>query len=100
MACYWAIKTGLEMGIQNVIIEGDSLTVIKKCRDKLPDKSEIRAYIQYIQIQSAHVNREANRIAHVLATEGLIMRKGMYLKGRLPDFLRERTAAGWIHETD
>ncbi|MBA0602302.1 hypothetical protein Gorai_002488, partial [Gossypium raimondii] len=37
------------MGLSTVVIEGDVLTIIKKCQLKDPYKSVIRAYIRDIQ---------------------------------------------------
>lgn len=41
----WVVRMRLELGALEVIIEGDCLTVLKKCKLKSRDTSEIGAYI-------------------------------------------------------
>ncbi|MFQ6643792.1 hypothetical protein Gotur_017521, partial [Gossypium turneri] len=41
LACRKAIQIGIDMHWEKVIIEGDSLSIIKKCKMKIPDKSMV-----------------------------------------------------------
>ncbi|KAK5844651.1 hypothetical protein PVK06_000791 [Gossypium arboreum] len=87
IACLQAIQVGHELGLKQVIIEGDSLTVIKKVQNPKRDRSEIGPFIFDIKNQKAgfhkcqfqHINRSANITAHNLASEGLKMGKNTYL---------------------
>ncbi|MBA0679728.1 hypothetical protein Goari_011481, partial [Gossypium aridum] len=65
LACLWAIKTSSEMGFSEIIIVGDSLSIVKKCNTNIHDRSEISAYIRNIKqemnrfsfIRIQHINR-------------------------------------------
>ncbi|MBA0636561.1 hypothetical protein Godav_025604 [Gossypium davidsonii] len=46
LTCSWVIQTGLEMGLTKAVIEGNSLTVIKKCNKNVQDRSEIGFYLE------------------------------------------------------
>lgn len=49
LTCTEAIKTCLDLELEAVTIEGDSLTMIKKCKSASPDRSEISSYIRDIK---------------------------------------------------
>ncbi|KAA3481459.1 reverse transcriptase [Gossypium australe] len=49
LACRRAVRIGMENTWPEVIVEGDSYAVIKKCNSKEQDKSMIGAYISDIQ---------------------------------------------------
>lgn len=49
LACEEAARLGLELGTQKVFLEGDSLSVIKKCGNLLMDRSSISPYINNIK---------------------------------------------------
>ncbi|MBA0758232.1 hypothetical protein Gotri_021247, partial [Gossypium trilobum] len=49
IACYEAILTGIDMGLIDVIVKGDSKSIINKCMKKSVDKSQISAHIRNIQ---------------------------------------------------
>lgn len=74
-ACFLVLKVGLENGWDRVIVEGDSLSVIKKCQSKSPDRSQIGALISNIQhlgsffhdLKFSYVPRSGNTLAHDLA---------------------------------
>ncbi|MBA0626825.1 hypothetical protein Godav_004418, partial [Gossypium davidsonii] len=51
LTCLQAVKLGVDMGLREVAIEGDSLTVIKKAKSGPMDRSEIWTFIQYIKIE-------------------------------------------------
>ncbi|MBA0699160.1 hypothetical protein Goari_000818, partial [Gossypium aridum] len=46
LACLQAIRSGLDIGLQEVIFEGDALTVVKKLLNNSRNRSTIRAYIE------------------------------------------------------
>lgn len=68
-ACLHAVRMGLAMKVGKIEVEGDALTIIKKCQSTTIDKSIIVVYIQDIQhskngfqsIQFKHVSRLANK---------------------------------------
>lgn len=48
LACRQTVHLGVEQGCTEVEIEGDSLSIIKKCQSKFRDKTQIETYIQDI----------------------------------------------------
>ncbi|KAK5835013.1 hypothetical protein PVK06_010695 [Gossypium arboreum] len=78
-----AVQVGHELGLKQVIIERDSLTLIKKVQNPKRDRSEIGPFIFDIKNQKAgfhecqfqHINRSPNITTHNLASEGLKMGK-------------------------
>ncbi|KAK5793316.1 hypothetical protein PVK06_034458 [Gossypium arboreum] len=88
-------KVGVEQRWPKVIIEGDSLTIIKKCTTKSQDRSHIEAYIHDIQ---QNINRSrsfffkctirsANNLAHVITTETLRRKEKTYLEMGVPVYV-------------
>lgn len=79
LACRTATRIGFDMQGKEIIIEGDSLSIIKRCNAKGEDKSKIGAFIHDIhQLKSRSGNlkfeytpRSANSLAHILAKESL-----------------------------
>lgn len=65
---YEVVFTGIDMGLTDVIVEGDSKSIINKCMTKLVDKSRISEHIRNIQkekerfqsIASHFITRSAN----------------------------------------
>ncbi|MBA0626635.1 hypothetical protein Godav_004268 [Gossypium davidsonii] len=94
IACRTATQIGRDMQWPNIIIEGDALSIIKKCKLKSYDKSMIGAYIQDIhqlleksgKCYFKYIPREANSLAHKLATETLKKKEESYLIGRVPGY--------------
>ncbi|KAG8488697.1 hypothetical protein CXB51_016664 [Gossypium anomalum] len=94
VACQKAVQIGVENKWPEVIIEGDSLAIIKKCNSKCQDKSIIGAYISNIQQMTnrsknflfKHIPRPANVLAHKIATETLKRREEAYLERRVPEY--------------
>ncbi|MBA0848617.1 hypothetical protein Goshw_004702 [Gossypium schwendimanii] len=86
------------MGLSETIIEGDALSIVKKCQNHVMDKSEIAAYIRNIHLTAEHfrwihfrhIKKEANRLAHTIATESLRREEQEYLNGMVPDFALQR----------
>ncbi|GMJ12059.1 hypothetical protein like AT3G09510 [Hibiscus trionum] len=77
-ACLQAVRMASEVGFINIIVEGDSLTVLKKVRSHFLDNSIISPIIHDIKeaaktiasISFGFVKREGNLVAHLLAREG------------------------------
>ncbi|MBA0673600.1 hypothetical protein Goklo_007290 [Gossypium klotzschianum] len=77
-ACLQAIIMVEEMSFQDICVEGDMLTVIRKLIAAVEDRSCIRSLIQEINgrtpklrsLQFKYVPRKANKMAHGLALEG------------------------------
>ncbi|KAK8545753.1 hypothetical protein V6N12_026575 [Hibiscus sabdariffa] len=77
LACQQAVLLAMDVGLSNVIIEGDSLTVIKKINAGSHDRSVIAPIIVDIKelaknfsaISFRFVRREANKVVHALARE-------------------------------
>ncbi|MFQ6662575.1 hypothetical protein Gotur_030372, partial [Gossypium turneri] len=96
-ACERALIFARNMRFQRLVVEGDSLTVIKTVRRNEVDKSIIRPIICHIkqmssfftEITYSFVHRAVNEAAHVLAMEG--RRRGVVGVG-LPMY---RSWFGW-----
>ncbi|XP_012487873.1 uncharacterized protein LOC105801085 [Gossypium raimondii] len=94
-----AIKTGKEMKWRKIIIEGDSLSIIKKCRSNIPDKSKMCAYIIDIhKLQSSfqecrfeHVPRAVNSLAHMIAKATLRDKRILYLVEVVPEYAEDQS---------
>ncbi|MBA0670438.1 hypothetical protein Goklo_029648 [Gossypium klotzschianum] len=77
-ACERALYFALDMGFRKVILEGDSLTVIKKLNSNTVDISVLSPIYQHIhflagffkEVTYIFVPREANKAAHELAMDG------------------------------
>ncbi|MBA0739505.1 hypothetical protein Gogos_012770 [Gossypium gossypioides] len=70
LACLQALSLGVDLGFQRVVVEGDSLSVIKKANSSGVDRSAIGAYIQDIRI----VRRRFKKCEIVYAPERRIDR--------------------------
>ncbi|KAH1121047.1 hypothetical protein J1N35_004207 [Gossypium stocksii] len=78
MACERALLFALERGYRHLVVEGDSLTVIKSIKKKEKDKSVLRPItyqISFLEKCFGHVAytfvpRLVKRMAHTLALEG------------------------------
>ncbi|KAK5818355.1 hypothetical protein PVK06_023290 [Gossypium arboreum] len=77
-ACLQAIIMAEEMGFQDICVEGDALTIIRKLNFAEEDRSSISSLIKEIKgrvfnfrsLNFKHVPREANTAAHAMAKEG------------------------------
>ncbi|KAA3486627.1 reverse transcriptase [Gossypium australe] len=77
-ACLQAMIMAEEMGFQNICIEGDALTTIRKLKSAEEDRSCISSLIKEIKgrvsnfrrVSFKHVPREANKVAHAMEKEG------------------------------
>ncbi|KAK5777635.1 uncharacterized protein LOC108481412 [Gossypium arboreum] len=96
-ACLQAATMAENLGFQEVEVEGDALTVIKKLTLNSEDKSTIRGYIQEIKrkacifrsIQFSHIPREANRVAHELGREGWRFEDPQYWMEEVPNTVED-----------
>ncbi|MFQ6648037.1 hypothetical protein Gotur_021851 [Gossypium turneri] len=96
IACQTATQIGIDMQWSNIIIEGDALSITKKCKIKNHDKSMVRAYIQDIHQLLAkskkycfeYIPRVENSPAHILAMETLKKKDEIYLVGRVPEYAK------------
>lgn len=77
-ACLHAVQMGLAMRVGKIEVEGDALTIIKKCQSATIDKSIIVVYIRDIQhsdsfqsIQFKHVSRSASKTTYRIVEESL-----------------------------
>ncbi|KAK8527551.1 hypothetical protein V6N13_085373 [Hibiscus sabdariffa] len=77
LACLQAVRYAKELGFRRVIIDGDSLIVIKKINEGMHDRSIIAPVIHYIRMKARDFDvisfvfgqRDANNVAHVLARD-------------------------------
>ncbi|XP_016673124.1 uncharacterized protein [Gossypium hirsutum] len=73
-----ALLFEIDLGFRSILLEGDSLSIIKKLKLDSEDRSVLRPISQSIQLLEGHivevtyhfVPKEANRVAHNLALEG------------------------------
>ncbi|MBA0878796.1 hypothetical protein Goshw_022034 [Gossypium schwendimanii] len=73
-----ALLFAIDIGFRSILLEGDSLSIIKKLKLDREDRSVLRPISQSIQLLKSHfvevsyhfVPKEANRAAHNLALEG------------------------------
>lgn len=101
MACLQAINLGLNLRLKAIKIEGDSRSVICKLQAKEEDRSEIEVYIKdskqlnlgfgYCVFRFTH--KESNKVAHILATEGIKKRETTYQMNMVPSVAEEAVDA-------
>ncbi|KAG8488925.1 hypothetical protein CXB51_016879 [Gossypium anomalum] len=107
------MQLGLDLGLQNVEIEGDSLTVIKKLQKKTDDKSEIHALVRdrlclqggFRICQFKYGFRDINKVAHMLAKKGFKKGEQWDIMITLPEDIAaevekdcKRISANWTDE--
>ncbi|KAA3472610.1 reverse transcriptase [Gossypium australe] len=108
LACRIAVKTAMETTWSDIIIEGDSLTTIRKCNSRHQDKSMIGAYIRDIQRMATrskhfvfkHTPRTANILAHRIVTETLRSKEEIYLEGGVPSYAEIQRWRESVREPD
>ncbi|MBA0583755.1 hypothetical protein Gorai_014599, partial [Gossypium raimondii] len=92
LACLHAVRLAVDLNLQEVIFEGDSLTVIQKACSPLHDISTIRAYIQVVKAMTfrrclfVYIPRKGNSFVHLLATTGLCGEVCSSLSRVIPNF--------------
>ncbi|XP_040951495.1 uncharacterized protein [Gossypium hirsutum] len=98
LPCFEAVLTGIELGLTDVIVEGDSRSIITKCNTGSVDKSQISAHIRNIQKENKSfrslvfhfVSRSANQLAHNIAMMSLKKKETIYLMGGVPRYAQRR----------
>ncbi|MBA0701807.1 hypothetical protein Goari_021928, partial [Gossypium aridum] len=108
IACRKALQIDVNMQWEKVIIEGDSLSIIKKCKTRSPDKSLVSAHIHDIyqlllnfkECRFEYIPRLANSLAHILATEAFKSNRGDYLVGRVPKVAEIQAENERVREPD
>ncbi|MBA0648913.1 hypothetical protein Goklo_016546 [Gossypium klotzschianum] len=83
LACRKAVQIGIEMQWPKIIIEGDSLAIIKKCQ---------------LKVKTDH--KSANGLAHILATDSLKKSEEFYLLKNVPRYAEKQKKADWMREPD
>ncbi|MBA0579121.1 hypothetical protein Gorai_021386 [Gossypium raimondii] len=94
--CLHAVRLGLALGFSYVIVEGDSLTVLRKVQSSRLDPPILGAYIRDIKCWAGcfrkcdfqHVLRVGNTVADLLAKEGLKVEMGSYMCEGVLDFVK------------
>ncbi|MBA0868736.1 hypothetical protein Goshw_018230, partial [Gossypium schwendimanii] len=94
ITCRSATQIGIDMQWEKIIIEGDALSIIKKCKMKNHGISMIGAFIydihqiktKFSNISFEYIPREGNSLAHSLAVETLKRKDKIYLIGGVPKY--------------
>ncbi|KAA3455040.1 reverse transcriptase [Gossypium australe] len=108
LACHRATQITLVKNNENIIIEGDSLSIIKKCKNSDLDRSEVGVYIQDIhklqaqcmRVSFKHVRRMANNLAHIIAKESLKRREEVYLIEAVPGYAEVQVRSESMRKPD
>ncbi|KAA3460897.1 reverse transcriptase [Gossypium australe] len=108
IACRRATQIALDINREDIIIEGDSLFIIKKCNSRGFDKSQVGSYIQDIHglksraksVRFEFVLRSANNLAHILATESLKRKERIYLMNGVPCYAEIQAEKEYAREPD
>lgn len=82
------------MQVRKLVVKGDTLSIIKKCKKRDIDRFEISTIISNIhqrstsfqEISFMHVPRSGNLITHTLAKESLRRNEVFYLNGLVSNF--------------
>ncbi|MBA0707733.1 hypothetical protein Golax_019754 [Gossypium laxum] len=98
LACRKVTKIGMDMNWGKIIIEGDSLSIIKKSKSSIQDKSRVCAYITDIhkmlseikECRFEHVSRAVNILAHMIAKETMKAKVPVYLVGGVPEYAEDQ----------
>ncbi|KAG8474114.1 hypothetical protein CXB51_034154 [Gossypium anomalum] len=108
IASQTAVQIGVEKGWQSIIIEGDSLAIVNKCKTKSQDRSLVGVYIYDIQqkindsknIIFKHTPRSANALAHLLTTETLKRKEEIYMEIKVLEYAENQKRIDWMREPD
>ncbi|XP_040935572.1 uncharacterized protein [Gossypium hirsutum] len=103
-----ALNLGLQLGLREVEVEVDSWSVIRKLQEKMNDRLEISVYfndalqlnLRFSLFVFVFTNREANKVAHLLASERIKKGESTYLSNLVPFGVVEAVAEDrqWIEE--
>ncbi|KAH1073318.1 hypothetical protein J1N35_025646 [Gossypium stocksii] len=108
LACQKATQIDIDMKWEKVIIEGDSLSIIKKCKMKSSDKSLVCAYIHDIQqlalkykdYSFEYTQRMANSLTHSIANETMKNKREVYLVERVLESTEQQEERDRVKELD
>lgn len=108
LACKDAIGLCVVLRLEPVTVEGGSLTVIKKCRSRTQNFSEIGPHVRDIKsllaslrsVRFSHMRRSANKLADIITTESLKLKKEWYLVGEVPRIAAPIWRDEYIREPD
>lgn len=108
IACYKAVLLGKDMGFSDILIEGDSKTIINKCMTQSRDRSQVNAYISNIQskkdsfqnISFLFTPRSANQLAHIIATISFRKKEEIYLIGAVLEYASHQSELERPREPD
>ncbi|KAG8497175.1 hypothetical protein CXB51_008415 [Gossypium anomalum] len=95
LACYKAAQIGIDVQWPKIIIEGDLLSIIKKCNAKIQDKSHVGAYIHDIQQITSK-----SRHFRLVATESLKKKEEIYLFESIPGYTESQKDYDRVRELD
>lgn len=106
LTCTDAVKICLDLGLELIPVEGDSLTVIKKCKSASKDKSKINPYIRDIKsllkglhcIKFHHVRRSTNKLVDIITIKSLRLREECYLFGEVPRYTAHIQGDEYVRE--
>ncbi|KAA3462946.1 non-ltr retroelement reverse transcriptase [Gossypium australe] len=102
-ACERALLFAIDMGFRKIILEGDSLTTIKKVGSNLEDRSVIRPITVNIRklqklvedISYRFIPRRGNRAAHCLAAEGRLWSFPCCWVEEVPSWVNRTVVEDW-----
>ncbi|KAA3482720.1 reverse transcriptase [Gossypium australe] len=94
IACRRATQIALDMNEEDIIIEGDSLTIGPYIYDIHSMKPRGR------RLKFEFIPRSANNPAHVLATESLRRKEGFYLFNNVPEYAVVQARNDSVREPD
>ncbi|KAK5793106.1 hypothetical protein PVK06_034242 [Gossypium arboreum] len=102
-ACERAMLFAMDMGFRSILMEGDSLLIIKKLKSDGDDRSILSPISQSIRLLESHfvevtyhfVPREANRAAHNLALEGRQRQTSYFWVDEAPDSVEKVVDEDW-----
>ncbi|KAF5468365.1 hypothetical protein F2P56_012522 [Juglans regia] len=87
-----AVQFGVELGLSQVVVEGDSLQVINALRSDIEGCNSVSMYVSEAKLilqnfakwEVSHVRRNGNTMAHLLAKEALSIHDDIVTMGVLP----------------
>ncbi|KAK5812367.1 hypothetical protein PVK06_027796 [Gossypium arboreum] len=103
-ACERALLFIIDMGFKMVLLEGDSLTIMKKLTTVREDRSILKPICQNIWMLERYlkemtyqfVPRNANRVAHTLALEGRKLLSPCFWNEEAPASVEILVAENWL----
>ncbi|MBA0696511.1 hypothetical protein Goari_003058, partial [Gossypium aridum] len=92
LVCLQAMKVGIDLGFRWVVMEVDTLSIIKKVKSNDKEKPVLSQYISDIKVLRKNYHRcwfrqtcrNGKKIAHVVAREAVKINENTYLEGQLP----------------